>query len=186
MRELSIFPSRQAFRCWLEENCAQSEGIWLLFEKRRDSSALSANEALEEALCFGWIDGQMQRIDEHSYKKYFARRTPKSNWSDKNKKTAQALIDRGLMSHHGMKAIETAKQSGAWDTSTRNVISDEQVEELKRLLQTYDIAYNHFISMSPSIQRTYTGLYLDAKTEKTRQSRLERIVDRLNKNLKPM
>lgn len=186
MSELLMFSSRQAFRCWLEDHCAQSEGIWLLFEKKGDSSTLSANEALEEALCFGWIDGQMQRIDEHSYKKYFARRTPKSNWSDKNKKTAQALIDKGLMSHHGIKAIEIAKQSGAWDMSTRIVISDEQVEEFKGLLQSYDIAYSHFMSMPPSIQRTYTGLYLDAKTEKTRQSRLEKIVDRLNKNLKPM
>ena len=80
------FDSRAEFRKWLEDNCASSEGIWLLFGKTGGPKTIKAAEALEEALCFGWIDGQMQSIDTAKYKKYFARRTANSKWSDKNKK----------------------------------------------------------------------------------------------------
>lgn len=80
---------------------------------------LLASEALEEALCFGWIDGQMQSLDNTKYRKYFARRTAKSNWSDKNKKLAQSLIEQGKMTQQGMAAIERAKKNGTWDLSGR-------------------------------------------------------------------
>ena len=158
----------------------------MLFGKTKELVTLKASEALEEALCFGWIDGQMQSIDGTRYKKYFARRIAKSKWSDKNKKLAQILIERGAMAKQGLEAIERVKKDGAWEVSNRILIADEQIQMFKQAVQPYEPAYANLLAMSPSVQRTYTGFYFDAKSDKTRQTRLEKIVDRLNRNLKPM
>lgn len=180
------FPDRESFREWLDVNHDESGGIWLLFGKKGGPVTLTAAEALEEALCFGWIDGQMRSLDAAEYRKYFARRTPKSKWSEKNKKLAQELIDRGMMTHHGLAAIERAKEGGAWDAARCERVGDEQIEAFRELIRQYELAHANLSVMPRSIQRTYTGFYLEAKSEKTRQNRLEKIVDRLNRNLKPM
>lgn len=186
MKDILKFSHRQEFHEWLEKHAAENDGVWLLFGKKGGPITLSANDALEEALCFGWIDGQMQSLDNIRYKKYFARRTAKSNWSDKNKQMAQALIEKGLMTKHGMDAIEHARKNGVWETSRRIVIDDEQIQRFRQMVQDYEPAYTNLSAMPRSVQRTYTGFYLDAKSDKTRQSRLEKIIDRLNKNMKPM
>lgn len=186
MSEELHFSNRRQFRDWLDAHCTVSPGVWLLFGKKGGPATLSANDALEEALCYGWIDGQMRKIDDASYKKYFARRTRSSKWSEKNKKLAQRLIEKEIMHDQGMLAIEAAKRNGAWHKSDRLVVTDDKIEELKALLREHAAAYHNFLSMSPSVQKSYTGLYFDAKSEQTRKTRLARIVDRLNKNLKPM
>jgi len=180
------FADRQAFREWLGKNGTESDGVWLLFSKKGKFVTLSAAEALEEALCHGWIDGRMQSLDENSYKKYFARRVPKSKWSVKNKKLAQTLMEKGLMARKGLEAVECAKKNGLWDSAKRTLIDDEQIRIFKKIIQPHAPAYNNLLAMSHSVQRTYTGFYLDAKSDKTRQARLEKIIDRLNRNLKPM
>ena len=129
------FSHRQQFRHWLDKHCTESRGIWLLFGKKGGPVTLSANDALEEALCYGWIDGHIQTIDDTSYKKYFAKRTRSSNWSEKNKKIAQQLIEKGVMHAQGMLAIESAKQNGEWGKSNRLIITDKNIEDLKILLQ---------------------------------------------------
>jgi len=186
MSEELLFSHRRDFRDWLEKHGAESPGVWLLFGKKGGPVTLSANDALEEALCHGWIDGQMRRIDETVYKKYFARRTRSSNWSDKNKKLAQQLVQKGSMREPGLQAIEAAKRSGEWNKVGRLGITDKDMEDFTALLSEHKDARANFLSMSSSVQRTYTGLYLEAKSEETRRTRLARIVDRLNKNLKPM
>lgn len=186
MDKILSFTDRQAFREWLEKYAAESDGVWLLFGKKEKIVTLSANDALEEALCYGWIDGQMQSLDDNTYKKYFARRLPKSNWSVKNKELAQTLMDKGLMTQQGLEAIEHARKNGSWVNAKRILIDDEQIQILKEIIQPYEPAYSNLLAMSHSVQRTYTGYYLDAKSDKTRQTRLEKIIDRLNRNLKPM
>jgi Uncharacterized protein conserved in bacteria len=141
---------------------------------------------LEEALCHGWIDGQMQSLDNNTYKKYFARRIPKSKWSVKNKKLAQALMEKGLMTQQGLDAIECARKNGLWDNAKCILIDDQQIQMFKGIIYPYEPAYTNLLAMSHSVQRTYTGFYLDAKSERTRQTRLEKIIERLNRNLKPM
>jgi len=180
------FADRQAFREWLGKHGTESYGIWLLFGKKGELVTLSAGEALEEALCHGWIDGQIQSIDEYTYKKFFARRLHGSKWSVKNKELAQTLIEKGLMTRQGLEAIERARKNGSWDSARRNFIDDEQIQMFKRIIQPYEPAYTNLLAMSHSVQRTYCGFYLDAKSDKTRQARLEKITDRLNRNLKPM
>ena len=82
------FADRAAFRRWLEENGRTSAGVWLVFGKAGSAQTVKAGEALEEALCFGWIDGQMKAMDETTYRKYFSRRRENSKWSEKNKARA--------------------------------------------------------------------------------------------------
>jgi len=184
--EILTFTDRQAFREWLGKNGTESDGVWLLFSKTAKIVTLSANDALEEALCHGWIDGQMQSIDDNTYKKYFARRLPKSKWSVKNKKLAQTLIVKGLMTQQGLEAIANARKYDFWDNAEDTAIDDDQIQMFKDIIQPYEPAYSNLMAMSHSIQRTYTGFYFDAKTDKTRVTRLEKIIDRLNENLKPM
>jgi len=186
MNKILTFADRQTFREWLDKYGAESDGVWLLFGEKEKIVTLSATDALEEALCHGWIDGQLQSLDNNTYKKYFAPRLPKSKWSVKNKELSQTLMNKGLMTQQGLEAIESARKNGLWENAKRILINDEQIQLLMEIIQPSELAHSNFIAMSHSVQRTYTGFYLDAKSDKTRQNRLEKIIDRLNKNLKPM
>lgn len=101
MPEYLKFSSRSEFRNWLETNCMSDEGVWLLFGKAGGPKTIKAGEALEEALCYGWIDGQMQSLDDKSYVKYFSMRRENSKWSDKNKTIVESLEKQGLMTEFG-------------------------------------------------------------------------------------
>lgn len=186
MGEYLRFSSRGAFRRWLEENGAASGGVWLLFGKAGGPKTLKAGEALEEALCFGWIDGQMKKLDEVSYIKYFAPRTKNSNWSEKNKKLAQALQQQGRMADCGRAKIEEAVQNGQWSKAPPPAVTEEGVAAIAALLQGHEPAYANFLAMAPSVKKTYARAYFDAKTDAGRAKRFAWMADRLNKNLKPM
>lgn len=180
------FADREAFRKWLSENCQSDAGIWLLFGKAGGPKTIKAGEALEEALCFGWIDGQMQSIDDKTYKKYFSMRREKSKWSEKNKRLAESLEEQGLMTDFGRRKIEEAKRNGQWYAPKPTEITEEQIACLSALLEGYEPAYTNFRAMSLSVKKTYTRAYFDAKTDAGREKRIAWMVDRLNKNLKPM
>ncbi len=147
---------------------------------------LTANEALEEALCFGWIDGQLRSLGAEKYLKRFTPRRQASVWSDRNRKLAEKLTKDGLMTAAGQAAIEEARRTGNWDRPKPGPISEAQVEVLTKALSGSPRALANFLRMSPSVMRTYTGFYLDAKAEDTRRRRLARIIERLNENKKPM
>ncbi|MCL2359083.1 YdeI/OmpD-associated family protein [Candidatus Bathycorpusculum sp.] len=181
-----IFSSRNDFRTWLNENAETSKGVWLVFGKKKTIVTLSANDALEESLCFGWIDGQMRSVDNTKYLKYFAQRRIKSPWSEKNKKIIEILRKKGIMTELGEKAIEAAKNNGMWNIPKGEPITDEQIETFAKKLAGLSPAYDNFNKMSPSVQKAYTGRYNANKSDEARQRDFERIVDRLNKNLKPM
>lgn len=186
MSEILQFPNREEFRNWLLEHCQSNDGVWLLFGKAGGPKTIKAAEALEEALCFGWIDGQMQSIDDKTYKKYFSMRREKSKWSEKNKALVQSLEERGLMTDFGRQKIEEAKKNGQWDAPKSMPVTEEQIAGVAALLEEYEPACTNFRAMSLSVRKTYTRAYLDAKTDAGREKRLAWMVDRLNKNLKPM
>lgn len=187
MKDAIAFSNREEFRSWLQGNCLSSDGIWLLFGKAGGPKTIKASEALEEALCFGWIDGQMQSIDDKTYKKYFSVRREKSKWSEKNKTLAMRLEAQGLMTDFGRQKIEEAKRNGQWDApNPLAVITEEQIACLSALLKDYETAFANFQAMSLSVKKTYTRAYFDAKTETGREKRIVWMVDRLNQNLKPM
>lgn len=184
--EQILFESRADFRNWLADNCSTSNGIWLVFSKNANLKTLKASEALEEALCFGWIDGQMKSIDETKYLKYFSIRRKGSKWSDKNKNLVKELEVKGLMTDFGRAKVEEAKKNGMWDAPKPEPITEEKVQILAELLKEHEPAHTNFQAMSPSVRKNYTGLYFDAKSEDAKKRRLEKIIDRLNLNLKPM
>ena len=186
MNEVMEFPDREHFRKWLEANSLSSEGVWLLFGKSGGPKTVKAGEALEEALCFGWIDGQMQSIDDQTYKKYFSLRRANCKWSEKNKKLTEALEKQGLMTDYGRLKIEEARKNGQWDAPKPQPVTEEQIGSLAAALQAFEPACTNFQAMSLSVKKTYTKAFLDPKTEEGRVKRLSWIVDRLNKNLKPM
>ena len=187
MNEIMKFANREEFREWLSEHCLSNDGIWLLFGKAGGPKTVKAGEALEEALCFGWIDGQMERIDDKTYKKYFSLRRKNSKWSEKNKALVKKLEEQGLMTDFGRKKINEAKKNGQWDASNSlAIITEEQIACLSALLEGHEPAHTNFQAMSPSVKKTYTRAYFDAKTDAGREKRIVWMVDRLNKNLKPM
>ena len=186
MGDIMEFANRDEFRAWLSQNCLTSDGIWLLFGKAGGPKTIKAGEALEEALCFGWIDGQMQRIDDKSYKKYFSMRRENSKWSEKNKALVKTLEERGVMTDFGRKKIEEAKENGQWNAPKPAAVTEEQILQLSALLEGYEPAFTNFQAMSLSVKKTYTRAYLDAKTDAGREKRIAWMVDRLDRNLKPM
>ncbi|WP_282191059.1 YdeI/OmpD-associated family protein [Adlercreutzia caecimuris] len=186
MSEDLRFADRGEFRKWLQGNASSDDGVWLIFGKAGGPKTLKASEALEEALCFGWIDGQMQKIDDVSYRKYFSQRRANSKWSEKNKKLVVDLEKRGLMTEHGRAKIEEAKANGQWDAPKAPSITEEDIERVAQVIEPYETAHANFLGMPPSVRKTYARAYLDAKTDAGRKKRLAWMVDRLNQNLKPM
>lgn len=186
MNDSLKFSDRVEFRTWLEENGTSSDGVWLLFGKRGGPKTLTAGEALEEALCFGWIDGKMQSIDDNAYKKYFSLRRANSKWSEKNKALVKQLEEQGKMTDFGRRKIQEAKKNGQWDAPKSPVITEEDIASLSGLLKGHEPADANFEAMSLSVKKTYTRAYLDAKTDAGREKRLAWMIERLNKNLKPM
>ena len=110
-----IFENRNAFREWLIQNHQKNPGIWLVFSKDAGFKTLTANEALEEALCFGWIDGQIKSLDARMYIKRFTPRRKRSSWSERNRKLAAKLIAEGAMTDAGHAAIARARELGTWE-----------------------------------------------------------------------
>ncbi len=178
------FHTRADFRRWLEKNAGVSDGVWLVLSKSDKVQTLTAQEALEEALCFGWIDSTMKRIDDDTYKKYFARRRPKSNWSERNKSLIPRLRKEGRMTLLGEAAIHNAKTNGMWEQTKEK--EGDVVATFVEKLNGYSPAKENYLAMSPSVQRTYARRYFSFKTDEARERDFLKIIERLNQNLKPM
>lgn len=148
-----MFSTRTDFRNWLTENCTTSQGVWLIFSKQPGIKTLKASEALEEALCFGWIDGQMQSIDDSKYIKYFSSRRNGSKWSERNKKLVMELETKGLMTDYGRIKIEDAKKSGMWDAPKPEPISEE-INHLLELFKDIEPDLIKIMSMTPCFDVT--------------------------------
>lgn len=181
-----VFRNRAAFRKWLDRNHQESPGIWLVFSKDASIKTLTANEALEEALCFGWIDGQLRSLGAGEYIKRFTPRRKRSVWSERNRKLAEKLTKEGAMTAAGLDAIAQARELGTWDKPKPAPISEAQIGILTDALSGSRKALTNFQNMSASVRRTYTTFYLAARSEETRKRRLEQIIERLKENKKPM
>jgi uncharacterized protein YdeI (YjbR/CyaY-like superfamily) len=181
-----VLDDRQSFRKWLTQNHQNNPGTWLVLGKGGKLKTLSASEALEEALCFGWIDGQLRSLGTDKYLKRFTPRRKGSVWSERNRKLALTLIEAGRMAPAGQAAIDRARASGTWDRPKGAPISEDQIAILTKALSGTGPALDNFLKMSPSVRRTYTAVYLSAKSEATRRNRLEKIVGRLKEHKKPM
>ncbi len=184
-KELS-FKNRKQFREWLGKQENKANGIWVVFSKLKSIVTLSANEALEEALCFGWIDGLIKKIDEDRYKKYFSPRKKGSKWSEKNKKIAKRLIAEAKMDEKGLLVIENAKKDGTWNIKQDRIISDEKYKIFESLIKSNEMAFNNYLMMAKLKKQQFVGLYFDAKREETKQKRLKELIELLERNISPM
>ncbi len=187
MEKVEVFyPKNQAaWRKWLEKNHLSKQSVWLVFyNKKSKLKSITWSDAVDEALCFGWIDSKKIKIDEETSHQFFSKRKPKSTWSKINKDKIARLIEQEKMSQAGMESIEKAKENGSW------TILDE-VEELI-MPADLEIAFNqkphaitYYLSLSKSVKKIILSWLLFAKTTETRQKRIREIVDQAAQNLKP-
>ncbi|MGI6083515.1 MAG: YdeI/OmpD-associated family protein [Limnochordia bacterium] len=176
------FESRADFREWLEKNHSSAAGVWLVFTK--GTKSFTATDALEEAICFGWIDGLMKSIDERTYKKYFSKRKSKRKWSEKNRQIFKKMQERGLMTPSGVEAYQPQEETDSADS--REHRNRANIAELKAVLAEDAEVLRLFEEKSPSRQKQLAGFYCDAKTEATRRKRQDKIVEALRRGYNGM
>ena len=167
---------RAAWRRWLAAHCAGSPGIWLVFDKKSiRPDRLAYGDAVEEALCHGWIDSLVRRIDDARYEQLFTPRKPTSTWSRTNKERVARLIEQGLMAESGLAAIERAKANGTW-TSLDTVESLAVPEDLAAALARSKGAAANFAGFAPSARKGYLHWISQAVRPETRAQRVARVV----------
>jgi uncharacterized protein YdeI (YjbR/CyaY-like superfamily) len=169
----------RAWRKWLERNHASAREVWLVFPRKHTGRpCVGYDEAVEEALCFGWIDGIKKRIDEDHYTYRFSPRQPGSKWSLINRKRAEALLAAGRMAAAGRAAVEQARKGGAW--AAAKVKRPDHLSDLLRAALAGDPrASAAWEALSPSQQRLYNLWVNEAAREETRQRRARQVVVRV-------
>lgn len=180
------FKDRSDFRKWLTKNAGISGGIWIRLIKDKSRKSITADEALQECLCFGWIDGQMKSEGEGSYLKYYAPRTRNSKWSEKNKKTAEKLRKENLMTEYGEREIKKAVENGQWNKVKDKPDFEKLIMDFKGILKDNPALADAYEEKSMSLKKQYAGFYFDAKTDATKQKRLDKIIAALKENKKGM
>jgi uncharacterized protein YdeI (YjbR/CyaY-like superfamily) len=169
--------SREAWRAWLDKHHAASQGIWLVFAKKHTGlPTLSYEDAVQEALCFGWIDSLVKSIDDRFHMQMFTPRKPKSAWSASNKARLAKLMKAGVMTPAGLAAVATAKKSGAWNTYA-DVDKMTIPPELQRGFDTNPEAKKNWPTYTPSAQRSFLHMVNNAKRPETREKYAQRVID---------
>jgi len=177
--------SRTEWRNWLEEHHQSKQSVWLVyFKSSTNVPSLSWSEAVDEALCFGWIDSTKKTIDHERYMQYFSRRKPSSTWSKINKDKVAQLIQDNLMTKAGFDSIETAKQNGTWslmDDVEKLIVP----EDLSIALNQNEGAMEFFQGQSKSIKKMMLHWVVTAKRVETRQKRIAELAQLAAKGTKP-
>ncbi len=170
---------------WLDKNHRSSSGVWLrLAKKSAKLQSLSYDQAIEVALCYGWIDGQKKSCDEASWLQKFTPRGPKSIWSRINREKAEKLIKSGKMKPAGLKAVESARKDGRWDAAYDSQTTATVPDDLQRELDRNEEAKAFFATLN-SVNR-YAILYRiqTAKKPETRKKRIEQFIKVLERKEK--
>lgn len=180
--EILSFRSSSEFRTWLAANHRQSAGIWLrIFKKDSGESSVTYAEALEEALCFGWIDGQKQRHDEVSWRQRFTARRPKSGWSKINTQHAKRLIAAGRMTAAGRAQINAAKKDGRWTAAYDSPSNATFPEDFLAALRRNRKAQAFFESLNKANRYAIAYRLQTAKKPETKQRRMKMILAMLDR-----
>jgi uncharacterized protein YdeI (YjbR/CyaY-like superfamily) len=180
------FATAREWEAWLEANHASSDGAWLkLARKGSGIPSVSLPEALDVALCFGWIDGQRRGLDEHYYLQRYTPRRSRSKWSKINVAKAEALIAEGRMRPAGLSEVERAKADGRWDAAYDSPSRIGVPDDLERELASRPAAREFFEGLDS--RNRYAILYRldDAKRPETRARRLEKFIAMLEAGERP-
>ena len=179
------FTDRSEWRSWLEVNHSLKDGIWFIYYKAHaEMPSVSYEDSVEEALCFGWIDSIIKKIDNNKYARKFTVRNNNSIWSESNKKRVGKLITAGLMTDAGMIKVKAGKKSGKWNEVINIPTFKDLHPEFKIALDKNKTAKNNFYNLAQSYRRQYIGWISTAKKEDTRKKRISEAIELLEKNQK--
>ncbi len=184
MKQLYV-KTRGEWRKWLSEHHHTERELWLVFFKKETGKpSIEYDASVEEALCFGWVDSIIKKIDAEKYARKFTPRKSESLWSDSNKKRVKKMIAEGRMTEFGLARIEEANRSGLWDKSPQPDISFEIPEEFECALQQNRKAQEFFQQLAPSYQKQYIAWIVVAKRQETREKRIKESIALLKKGEK--
>jgi uncharacterized protein YdeI (YjbR/CyaY-like superfamily) len=183
--ELFCPANPQEWRKWLEENHHSKQSVWLVYYKKKAGiTTITWSEAVDEALCFGWIDSKAKPLDDEKFMQFFSRRKPNGTWSKVNKEKIKQLIDAKRMTPKGLEVIEKAKQNGSWtilDEVEELIIPKDLEKEFKNKPGSKDF----FLSLSRSVRKAMLHRLVFAKQPETRKKRISEIMEHVSQRLKP-
>lgn len=186
-KEIETFcpASRQAWRLWLQENHISKQSVWLVqYKMKSGKPTISWSEAVDEALCFGWIDSTRKTLDHETFIQFFCKRKPNSVWSKINKAKVQRLIDEGLMMQAGYDSVERAQKNGSW-AMLDHVEELTVPEDLETVFNTNPGSKDFFSGLSKSVRKSILQWLVLAKRPETRQKRINEIAELAAQRLKP-
>ncbi|MHA7283088.1 YdeI/OmpD-associated family protein [Arthrobacter sp. TMS2-4] len=172
-----LLPDAAAWRTWLEENHASSPGVWLIEHKKGETTtALTYAQALDEALCFGWIDGQARSRDEHTYFQRFTPRGPRSIWSVRNQGHIERLRAEGRMREAGERAVAAAQADGRWERAYAGPASAEMPPHLMAAIEADDAALATFRTLSSQNRYAMIFRLSQLKTDAAKERNIAKFV----------
>jgi len=171
------FNNREEWRKWLENNNFKEKEIWVIIQKKNSPKiGLKYQEAVEEAICYGWIDSKMQSINTETFRQRFSPRRKNSIWSKKNKERAEKMIKEKKMKEAGFSTIKKAKQNGKWNNAYSSNMVLTIPENLQKALKQNKTTLKNFNNFSNSTKLQLIYWINNAKKEKTRKKRIKEIV----------
>ena len=180
MKTLSV-SDRKEWHEWLSDNHNIAKEIWLVYYKKNSGIvSLDYESSVEEALCFGWVDGLIKKLDGERYARKFTPRKANSNWSLSNITRVKSLMKRGLMEKAGLEKVQQAKKSGKWDNPVvQPTLSYKMTPQFQESLEANPLANEVFHGLSRSHQKEYLGWIESAKRQETKMKRINRAIQLL-------
>lgn len=170
------FANRDQWRVWLERNHTREKEVWLIhYKKHTGKSGITYEDAVEEALCFGWIDGLLRSMDEDRYALRYSPRRKNSIWSEANKRRAERMVAQGQMTPAGLEKIKQAQETGEWYKAEAR----ERLEippDLEQALIKDKEAGDKFTGLTPSRKKQFLYWIASAKKEETRRRRIDEVL----------
>ena len=177
--------NRTEWRNWLEKNHSNVEEIWLIYYKKHTNKpTITYMESIEEAICFGWIDGIKKRIDDKRYSHRFTPRRKDSKWSPTNIDIAKRMIKAEIMTNVGLDAYNQRKEYNKDFLKMRSSIADNFTPEIEQILRKNEMAWNNFRELTQSHRKQYMLWVNSAKKDETKQKRLQEAIRLLEQNKK--
>jgi len=184
MEKTLYIDDREAWRTWLEEYHTTIKEVWLIFYKKHTGKpCITYLDAVEEALCFGWIDSIIQKIDEERYARKFTPRSIGSKWSNLNIERFWKMVDQGRMTPEGMKKYRLSNKESEQHEETTNGEFSLSENLMKKFMSNHR-AWENFNKLPPSHRRNYLGWIMSAKREETQIKRFSQAIELLSQNKK--
>lgn len=184
MKQLQ-FKTPGAWRRWLARNHDRESGVWVVFTKKGvGKPSMGYGSALDQALCYGWIDSIVRKIDDRRYARKFTPRRARSVWSEANRKRIAQLIRQKRVTTAGLQAIHRSQSAGLWNVPKRPAATMRPPKEFMQALKDHPIAGAHFKGLAPGYQCRFITWVALAKRPQTRQARIRESIQLLRRNEK--